>query len=237
MFGWGDPGAAFSAVIQIGTEIAVLVYFRKDIKQVLQNLLRIFKEPAFRATEDAKSSIGLVVGSLPILVIGFLLRDVIETDVRNLYLVSIMLILFGIVLINVEKYAKIRKKQNLTIASALTIGMSQALALVPGVSRSGATISTGLALGYSREHSTRFAFLLAIPAVFASGFFELRKGFSGGFQWGPTILATAVSFVIGIIVIHWLLKFITKYSFKIFGWYRIILGVLILCLLYFGVLA
>lgn len=236
-FGWGDPGAAFSAVIQIGTELAVVLYFRKDIMQVLSDLKRAWSDPNFRKTRAAKSSLALVVGSLPILAIGFMLRDFIETDVRNLYLVASMLILFGVVLLLVERLKTPQLDQELTLKSGVLIGLSQALALVPGVSRSGATISAGLALGYTRTQSTRFAFLLAIPAVFASGIFELRHGFSGSFSWGPTLLATAVSFLVGILVIHWLLQFITKYSFKVFGWYRIIIGIAILLALFAGAFA
>ena len=237
VFGWGDPGAAFSAVIQIGTELAVIVYFRNDIARVFSDLSRAIRESEFRATSDARTSLALVLGSVPILIIGFLLRDLIETDVRNLYLVASMLILFGIVLLVVERIAKLRTDQELTYKSGIFIGLSQALALIPGVSRSGATISAGLALGYTRSQSTKFAFLLAIPAVFASGLFELRHGFSGNFDWATTLFSTCVSFVVGITVIHWFLKFISKYSFWVFGWYRIIIGVAILLSLNSGALA
>lgn len=237
LFGWGDPGAAFSAVIQIGTEMAVVIYFRRDITQVFRDLTRALRDSDFRTTPEARSSLALVLGSVPILVIGFLLRDIIETDVRNLYLVATMLIFFGVVLLLVEHMATLRENQELTYQASFVIGLSQALALIPGVSRSGATISAGLALGYTRSHSTRFAFLLAIPAVFASGLFELRHGFGGGFDWGTTILSTCVSFVVGIAVIHWFLKFVSKYSFRGFGWYRIVLGSVILIALGSGLLA
>lgn len=237
VFGWGDPGAAFSAVIQIGTELAVVLYFRKDIIQVFSDLLRAWKDQNFRKTPAARSSLALVIGSLPILALGFFLRDLIETDVRNLYLVASMLIIFGVVLLLVERFKVPRIDQDLTLKSGLLIGISQALALIPGVSRSGATISAGLALGYTRSQSTRFAFLLAIPAVFASGIFELRHGFSGSFSWGPTLFATAISFFVGMLVIHWLLQFIGKYSFKVFGWYRIIIGTAILLALFAGAFA
>ena len=237
VFGWGDPGAAFSAIIQIGTELAVVIYFRKDLAQIFRNLKKSFHDAGFRQTNEAKTSISLVVGSLPILFIGFLFRDIIETDVRNLYLVASMLILFGVVLLIVDRFPLRRDSDSLTIKSGVLIGLSQALALIPGVSRSGATISAGLALGYSRAQSARFAFLLAIPAVFASGLFELRYGLSGDFQWGSTLLATLISFVIGIVVIHWFLKFISRYSFKVFGWYRIFLGSAILLALFSGLVA
>jgi len=237
LFGWGDPGAAFSAVIQIGTELAVVIYFRNDIAQVFRDLNRAITQSEFRKSAQAKSSFALVLGSVPILVIGFMLRNFIETDVRNLYLVASMLILFGIVLLIVEQVATIRANQELTYQSSLVIGFSQALALIPGVSRSGATISAGLALGYTRSQSTRFAFLLAIPAVFASGLFELRHGMSGNFDWTMTLLSTCVSFVVGIAVIHWFLKFVSKYSFKVFGWYRITIGIMILLALSTGAFA
>lgn len=237
MFGWGDPGAAFSAIIQIGTELAVVIYFRKDLAQIFRNLKKSFQDEGFRQTSEAQTSISLVVGSLPILFIGFLLRDVIETDVRNLYLVASMLIIFGVVLLVVDRFPLRRDNDALTIKSGLLIGLAQALALIPGVSRSGATISAGLALGYGRAQSARFAFLLAIPAVFASGLFELRYGLSGDIQWGSTLFATLISFVIGIVVIHWFLKFISRYSFKFFGWYRILVGSAILLALFSGLVA
>jgi undecaprenyl-diphosphatase len=237
VFGWGDPGAAFSAIIQIGTELAVVIYFRKDIVQIIMNLKKSVQDASFRKTKEATTSISLLVGSMPILVIGFFLRDIIETDVRNLYLVATMLILFGVVLLFVDRLPARRDLEALTIKSGLVIGLSQSLALIPGVSRSGATISAGLALGYGREQSARFAFLLAIPAVFASGIFELRYGFTGEIQWVNTIIATAISFVIGIMVIHWFLKFISRYSFKVFGWYRIIIGFGILLALFSGLFA
>lgn len=237
VFGWGDPGAAFSAVIQIGTELAVVIYFRNDIAQVFGDLKKAITQSEFRKTAQAKSSFALILGSVPILVIGFMLRNLIETDVRNLYLVAAMLILFGIVLLIVERVAQVRVNQELTYRSGLMIGFSQALALIPGVSRSGATISAGLALGYTRSQSTRFAFLLAIPAVFASGLFELRHGINGNFDWTMTLISTCVSFVVGLAVIHWFLKFIAKYSFKVFGWYRIIIGIIILSALSVGAFA
>jgi undecaprenyl-diphosphatase len=237
IFGWGDPGAAFSAIIQIGTELAVVIYFRKDIADVFRNLLKALSDKQFRKSDDAKTSVALIIGSLPILVIGFALRDLIETDVRNLHLVATMLIVFGVILLLVDRYSRPRDTQDLTYKASMLIGLSQALALVPGVSRSGATISAGLALGYSRNQSTRFAFLLAIPAVFASGLFELRHGFDGEFSWGTTLLATIVSFCVGMLVIRWFMRFISKYSFSIFGWYRIILGISILLALSSGLLA
>lgn len=225
-FGWGDPGAAFTAVTQIGTETAVIIYFRKDIAKLFKSFVGWFRTPETRGSSETNLVWAIVWGSLPIGVIGFLAQDIIESDIRNLDLVASMLILFGAFLILVERI-KIKPRGELTLRSGILMGFAQALALIPGVSRSGATITAGLALGLSRESATRYAFLLAIPAVMASGFLEAFKISGSAVAWGPTLLATAISSVVGYAVIAGLLNFLKNHSFAVFGIYRIFLGLLI----------
>lgn len=223
--GWQDPGAAFTAVTQIGTELAVVVYFRAEIWQVLRSIVGWFGSARYRGTSDARFAWAIVWGSLPIGGFGLLFKHQIETQVRSLTLVAAMLILFGVVLILVERFAHRRNRTtDLTIGVALQMGFAQALALIPGVSRSGATIAMGLAAGLERRAATRYAFLLAVPAVFASGLLEAFAIGAGPVAWGPTLFATAIAFVVGLGVIAGLLNFLRRHSFVGFGIYRIVLG-------------
>ena len=176
LFGWGDPGAAFTAVIQIGTELAVLLYFRKDIWRILSTWARSLVRPEYRGHLDARMGWFIIVGSLPIVVLGVLLKDVIEQDFRSLWLVAAMLIVFGIVLGVADVVGGTDKQiKAITLRDAVLMGLAQACALMPGVSRSGATLSMGRFLGYDREAATRYAFLLAIPAVVGAGLYELPE--------------------------------------------------------------
>jgi len=231
---WGDPSAAFTAVTQLGTLAAVLLYFRGEITHILKGLLTVMRT---RSLEDDEGRLAwlLAIGSLPIMVIGFLARDVIEGGARNLYIVAGSLIMVGFVL----AYADIRGKghlhlTDLTTRFAVALGFGQALALIPGVSRSGATIAVALFLGFNRVAATRFSFLLAIPAVLVSGLYELRKVTDGSLELGPTLLATVISFVVGLACIHWLLKFVATHTFRWFVVYRLALGALLLGLLTAG---
>jgi undecaprenyl-diphosphatase len=245
LFGWGDPGAAFTAVIQIGTELAVLIYFRKDIWRIAKAwTLSLFK-PEYRGVLDARMGWYIIVGSLPIVVLGILLKDVIERDFRNLWIIGTMLIVLGLVLGLADRLGRTDKQiKQMTLRDAALMGGAQAMALVPGVSRSGATLSMGRALGYDREAATRFAFLLAIPAVVGAGLFELTeiadvgKAHAGeaDYGWGPTITATVVSFVVGYAAIAWLLRYVSTRSYTPFVAYRVVLGVAVLVLLGTGVL-
>ncbi|MFI8859251.1 undecaprenyl-diphosphate phosphatase [Streptomyces prasinus] len=249
--GWEDPGAAFTAITQIGTEAAVLIYFRKDIARILSAWTRSLTDKGMRRDPDARMGWLVIVGSLPIGVLGLTLKDQIEGPFRDLRLTAVMLIGMGIVLGVADRLAardeqggrhrspKQRKSlDDLTVKDGLIYGFCQALALIPGVSRSGATISGGLFMGYRREAAARYSFLLAIPAVLASGLFELKDATEGGHvTWGPTIFATVVAFVVGYAVIAWFMKFITTKSFMPFVWYRIALGVVILVLVGMGVLS
>ncbi|GGV23735.1 undecaprenyl-diphosphate phosphatase [Streptomyces griseoflavus] len=249
--GWEDPGAAFTAITQIGTETAVLIYFRKDIARILSAWTRSLTDKEMRRDPDARMGWLVIVGSIPIGVLGVTLKDQIEGPFRDLRLTAAMLIGMGIVLGVADRLAardesggrhraaKQRKElDDLTVKDGLIYGICQAMALIPGVSRSGATISGGLFMGYRREAAARYSFLLAIPAVLASGAFELKDAADGGHvSWGPTVFATVIAFVTGYAVIAWFMKFISTKSFMPFVWYRIVLGVVIIVLVGMGVLS
>lgn len=245
LFGWGDPGAAFTAVIQIGTELAVLLFFWKDIWRIARAWLLSLVKPEYRGSLDARMGWYIIVGSLPIVVLGVLFKDVIERDFRNLWLIATMLIVMGLVLGVADRVGRNdRQIKQLGLRDAVLMGAAQAMALIPGVSRSGATLSMGRFLGYEREAATRFAFLLAIPAVVGAGVFQLSEISNVGtatpgeanYGWGPTITATIVSFVVGYASIAWLLKYVSTRSYTPFVVYRVVLGGAVLILLGTGVL-
>jgi undecaprenyl-diphosphatase len=240
-----DPGARFTAITQIGTELAVLIYFRKDIAQILRAWFRsLRKSNALNVEEKQASRMGwlIIIGSLPIVVLGYFGRNVIENDLRSLWLIATVMIIFGIILGIADKFGSSQKTlATLTNKHGLYYGLAQAMALIPGVSRSGATIAMGRALGYSRESALRYSFLLAIPAVFGSGFYQLSQALSDNqnsspFSISQTLIATAIAFVVGYIVIAWLIKFVMKRSFMPFIIYRIALGSTLLVLLATGVI-
>lgn len=249
--GWEDPGAAFTAITQIGTESAVLIYFRKDIANILSAWSRSLFDRTMRQDRDARIGWLVIVGSIPIGVLGVTLKDQIEGPFRDLRITATTLIVLGVILAVADRLAardetggrhripKQRKTlQDLTVKDGLVYGVCQAMALIPGVSRSGATISGGLFLGYRREAAARYSFLLAIPAVLASGVFELKDAAqTGQVDWGPTLFATVIAFVSGYAVIAWFMKFISSKSFMPFVWYRIALGVAIIALVAAGVLS
>lgn len=239
LFGWGDPGAAFTAVSQIGTEIAVLIYFRRDIARIISTWFRSLTDKQLRGSIDARMGWYVIVGTIPISVLGLTFAAAIETSARNLWLVATVLIVFGVVLGLADRFGrKVKELDSLNVRDGVLFGFGQALALIPGVSRSGATISTGLALGYSRYAATRYAFLLAIPAVLASGLYEATKiGDDPNVQWGQTILATSIALVVGYLVISWLIKWVTTRSYLPFVIYRVVLGSVLLVLLATGTIA
>jgi undecaprenyl-diphosphatase len=239
LLGWGDPGAAFTAVIQIGTELAVLIYFRHDLWRIGSTWVRSLYRPEYRGQLDARMGWFIIVGSLPIVVLGVLLKDVIERDFRSLWIIGTTLIVMGVVLGIADRVGSTDKRlKQMNLRDSVLMGLAQALALVPGVSRSGATLSMGRFLGYEREAATRYAFLLAIPAVVGAGLFELKDipNSENIYGWGPTILATVVSFVVGYAAIAWLLRYVTTRSYMPFVLYRIALGSLTLVLVGTGVL-
>ena len=240
LFGWGDPGAAFTAVIQIGTELAVLIFFWRDIWRIGNAWVRSLFRAEHRGTLDARMGWYVIIGSLPIVVLGVLLKDVIERDFRSLWLIAGTLVVFGVVLGVADRVGSTDKQiKEMHLRHAVLMGLAQACALVPGVSRSGATLSMGRFLGYDREAATRYAFLLAIPAVVGAGLFEIPEISSGDndYGWGPTITATVVSFVVGYAAIAWLLRFVSTHSFTPFVIYRIALGAGTLILVATGVIA
>lgn len=240
-----DPGARFTAIAQIGTELAVLIYFREDIKLILKGWFKSLRRGARLSEEqrqDAKLAWLIGLGSLPIVVLGYLGQDYIETSLRSLWIVATTLIVFGLLLGLVDFLAKSGRTLNeLTAGHGLLYGLAQACALIPGVSRSGATIAMGRALGYRRESALRYSFLLAIPAVMGSGLYQLKKAISDPatevFTVGQTAVATVIAFFVGYAVIAWLMKYISRKSFTPFVIYRVLLGVTLLVLLGTGVIA
>lgn len=235
-----DPGAAFTAVIQIGTEAAVLIYFRKDIWRIAMSWLRSPMGRIAKEAPDVRLGWLVLIGTLPISILGLLLKDFIEGSLRNLAITAAMLIIFGIVLGVADRFGRRKKELNqMTMRDGILLGFAQAMALVPGVSRSGGTISIALFLGYTREAAARYSFLLAIPAVLASGFYQLVRhwGDFGPFGFAETALATVVAFVVGYGVIVVFLKLVSTYSYMSFVWYRLALGIGILALLATGTLS
>ncbi|MCU7825780.1 undecaprenyl-diphosphate phosphatase [Kitasatospora sp. DSM 101779] len=239
--GWDDPGAAFTAVTQLGTESAVLIYFRRDIAAIVGAWAASLFSPARRSDPNARLGWFVIVGTLPIGVFGAAFQDTIETSLRDLRVIGTTLIVFGLVLAVADRSRAVRNARpisDLTLPHAAAYGLAQSLALIPGVSRSGGTISAGLLMGYSREAAARYSFLLAIPAVLASGTLELFKiGEGPAPAWGPTLLATAIAFAVGYAAIAWFLKYISHNSFMPFVVYRVALGVVIVGLVTAGVLA
>ncbi len=242
LFGWEDPGAAFTAITQIGTEAAVLLYFRHDIARIVVAWLGSLAGKRKR-DPDARMGWLIIVGSIPIVVLGLLFQDDIETTLRDLRIVATALILFSLILFWADRVgAKKRELADLTVPHGIGFGFAQAMALIPGVSRSGGTITAGLFLGYSRSAAARYSFLLAVPAVLGSGFFQAYEALTGdvagrGVSWGPTIVATVIAFSVGLTVIAWLLRYLDRGSFTPFVVYRVLLGVLVLALVQTGVLA
>ncbi len=241
MFG-EDAGASFTAVTQLGTEAAVLVFFARDIVRIITAWFRGLRH-ADERNVDYRIGWYVIFATIPIGLIGFLFKDEIRTTGRNLWLVAIMLIVFAGVFWLAERYGqKQRNLEQLTLRDGLVMGGAQCLALIPGVSRSGATASAGLFLGLEREAAFRFSFLLAIPAVTASGLFSLPDAFNpsgeGMEASGPQLLvATLVAFIVGYAAIAWLLKFVSAHSMNWFGAYRIVLGVTLIILLSTGVVS
>jgi undecaprenyl-diphosphatase len=230
--GWEDPGAAFTAVVQLGTMAAVLLYFRHDLWRILKTWFLSLRDPSLRGSLDARMGWYIGLGTIPIGFFGFLFRDQIESGGRDLYLIGCTLIVLGFVLLYAEHVSKRnRSLETITARDAVFTGFAQACALVPGVSRSGSTISAGLFLGFDRESAARYSFLLSVPAVVLSGLFEARKiGESGGAGLAPTLLATVLAFIVGYASIAWLLRWLVSHSTAVFVAYRVGLGALVLIL-------
>lgn len=245
-----DPGARFTAIIQLGTELAVLVYFFGDIAHIIASWVKGLFRRLPQSDPNVRMGWFIIVGSLPIVILGLLLQNYIETVFRSLWIVAIMLIVFGVLLGIADAVGgSERRLRDLSWPHAILYGLAQALALIPGVSRSGGTITMGRFLGYDRAAATRFSFLLAVPAVFGSGLYELYKTIKEPcvvgmttctpevFDLGQTAVATVVAGVVGFIVIAFLMRYISKRSYLPFVIYRVIAGVALIVLLSTGVLA
>lgn len=232
MLGWEDPGAGFTAVIQLGTMAAVLLYFRKDLWNIARAWVTELRTPWREASQDAKLGWFIVLGTIPISIFGLAFSDQIESGARDLYLIGSALILFSFVMLAAERAGK--QERDLTTMRArdgLYVGFAQALALIPGVSRSGATISAGLFRGFDRVSAARYSFLLSVPAVVLSGLFELRKiGEGGEPSVSATVIAAIVAFISGYAAIAWLLRYLATHSLTVFVAYRIPLGILVIVL-------
>jgi undecaprenyl-diphosphatase len=232
-FGWEDPGAAFTAVVQLGTMAAVLLYFRRELWEIALAWVRsvLARE---RRPEDQNARLGwyIILGTIPIGVLGLAFKDPIENQFRTLELVGSALILFSFVMLRAEAVSRRdRQLTEITRRDGFIIGCAQALALVPGVSRSGATISAGLFLNFDRQAAARYSFLLSVPAVVLSGLFELRHvGEGGGAPAGATAIATILAFVVGYASIAFLLRFLAHHSIGVFAAYRIVLGTIVIVL-------
>ena len=238
-FGWEDPGAAFTAVTQFGTMLAVLVYFRSDLLRIATTWTASLRDPSLRSEIDARMGWYILLGTIPISIIGLVFSNQIESGARDLYLIGIALIVFSFVMLAAERYGKREREiETLTRRDGIIIGCAQAIALIPGVSRSGATISAGLLLGLARPAAARYSFLLSIPAVVLSGVFELRKiGESGGAGGLETLVATSLAFVVGYASIAFLLKFLVNHSISVFVAYRLVIGIAVLVLAGTGTIA
>jgi len=235
-FGWEAPGAAFTAVTQIGTMAAVLVYFRKDLWNIATAFLGGLTDRTKRDSQDYRMGWYIVLGTAPIAIFGFIFRDQIEEGARDLYITGTALIVFGLIMLAADRLAQQRRDiDRVERRDAIGVGFAQALALVPGVSRSGATMSAGLLLGLTRTAAARYSFLLSVPAVVLSGAFELRHiGDGDGAGWAPTALATLLAFVAGYASIAFLLQFLVRHTLLVFVAYRLVLGAVVLTLVSAG---
>ena len=253
LLGWKDPGAAASAVIQLGTMAAVVAFFWRDLVRIVEAWLRHLTPAGLRTvmdrsgvqTDDAATGSSLhdarlgwylVIATAPIGIAGILFKDQIETAARDLRLISVMLIAFGALLWWVDSaFSQNKSSREITLRSALIMGVAQALALIPGVSRSGATITAGRFLGFSRESAARFSFLLSVPAVVLSGVYQAAANINTSeIVWGPTIVATLVAFASGYASIAWLLKYVATHTMRSFALYRFLVGGPILVLALVG---
>jgi len=228
---------AFIATIQLGTEAAVLIYFWKDIVRIAKAFFGSIFAKTKQNTDtrrDAKLGWLIIIGSIPVVVVGLIFKDVIENQLRSLWVIATTLIVFGIVLGIADRVGKRQRSiEQLTTKHGLLFGLGQALAVIPGVSRSGGTISVGLLLGYSRQAAARYSFLLAIPAVLASGLYEFAKTYQdlNSAELAATAVATLVSFAVGFSVIVGLLKYLSRGSFMPFVIWRVLVGLGLIVLL------
>lgn len=243
LIGQDDPGAAFTAITQLGTETAVLIYFWRDITTIIRKWCLALVRKVPQSDPDVRMGWLVIAGSIPIGALGLVFKDQIETGLRSLWITATMLLVFALVIMAAERVGRQeRELHQLTWKHGIFYGLWQALALVPGVSRSGGTIAGGLFMGYTREAAARYSFLLAIPAVLASGGLQVVEVLRGeaegsGTGWGPIWVATAVAFVVGYAVIAWFMRYITTHTFTPFMIYRIVLALGLFALLGTGTIA
>ena len=234
LVGWEDPGAYFTAVIQIGTVLAVVIYFWRDLLSITTTWLRSLRNPELRGELDARMGWYVIIATIPIAIFGLAFSSQIETGARNLYLIGSALIVLGVILGLADRFGKrVRDYASVKLPDAIAVGFAQALALIPGVSRSGSTITMGLFLGMKRDVAARFSFLLSVPAIVLSGGYGLLEIFTSNEETvgiGPIIVATAFAFVSGYAAIAFLLRWLANHSTGIFVVYRIALGVLVISL-------
>lgn len=234
-----DPGAAFTAITQLGTEAAVVLFFWRDIKRIIGSWFKALFGKLPQSNPDVRLGWWIILGTLPIVVLGLLFQDLIETSLRSLWFVASTLIIFGILLGIADRVgSRTRTLDTLNWKHGTIFGFAQALALIPGVSRSGGTITAGLFMGYKRADAARYSFLLAIPAVFGSGFFQLFKSLdqTPTVGWIETGVATLIAFGVALAVIAFLMSWISRRTFMPFVIYRIALGLFVMIMLLTGVL-
>ncbi|GAA0961348.1 undecaprenyl-diphosphate phosphatase [Frigoribacterium faeni] len=235
-----DPGATFTAITQLGTELAVVIYFWRDIKRIVVRWFQGVTGRIPRTDPDVRMGWLVIIGTIPIVLVGYFAQEYIRSVFRSLWIVAIVLIVFGILLGVADRLGrKTARFEDMSYGHGIAVGVAQVLALFPGVSRSGATTTTALALGYTRPAAARFSFLLAVPAVFGSGLYELVQSFSdpGPYSLGLTLAATVVAFVVGFLVIAFFMNYISRRSFMPFVAYRLVLGVVLIVLLATGVVS
>jgi undecaprenyl-diphosphatase len=228
-----DPSiTGFTAVIQVGAIAAVVLYFWKDIARIAVAWVRGLAKPEYRGEFDHRMGWYVIVGSVPIVIVGFLARHLISGPLRSLWWVAAALIGWSVVMVAAERLgSKARPLTRITFVDALAMGIVQCLALIPGVSRSGATISAGLLRGLDRVAATRISFLLGIPALVGAGVYELKDALNGNVGAVPLLVGTVVSFVVAYASIAWLLRFVAKHSIELFAFYRVLLGIVLIILL------
>lgn len=226
---------AFSAVIQVGAILAVIIYFWSDIVRLLVAWVKGLFSAAHRRNPDYRMAWLVIIGSLPIAIVGLLAKDLIKGPLRSLWVVAVALIVWGVVMVIAEKLARQdRGEKDLNLTDVLVIGFTQCLALIPGVSRSGATISAGLIRGLDRVTATRLSFLLGIPALLGAGALELPDALKGGVGAVPTLVGTVVAFLVAYASVAWLLRFVSGHKITSFVWYRWLAGAVLIVLLATG---
>jgi len=236
--GWKDPGAAFTAIVQLGTMAAVLLYFRAELLGIVRGWIGGLRRTTPRSAPEYRMGWYLILGTIPVAVFGLIFKDQIETGARDLTLIGTVMIVFGLILLAADRFgAKNRGEATIDATDAAAVGVAQAFALIPGVSRSGATITGGLFRGLNREAAARFSFLLSVPAVVLSGLFELRKAGGANTGVGSLLISTALAFVVGYASIAFLLRYLTSHSLLVFVIYRVALGALVLALVAGGAIS